>query len=307
MAPKVERVIEMPLLKVGEGPHWDIETQSLYCIDGPSKSIHRYVPSTGQHTSAKLEKAVSVIIPVQGKPNQFVIGSGKEINIITWDGSSETVAQIEKIAEPEQGSDNSLNDAKIDPKGRLWIGSVGRLLQPDPLQFTETGSLYSLEKGKVFTHVTGLAVANGLAWNAEIKQFYYIDSMKRTVDAFDYDVEKGTIANRREIFNLDKQNIQGFPDGMTIDEDGNLWVAIFGGFSVLKIDPRKPETLLQKVAIPVKEVTSVAWGGKDLDALYVTSANLALEGKELPPGDNGAVFRITGLETRGLPMKSFEL
>lgn len=313
MAPKVERVTDIPILQagaVGEGPHWDVETQSLYFIDVFGKNIHKYVPSTGQHTSATLGKVPSIIIPVKGKQNQFVVGSGNEIDIVTWDGVSEKVSKIEKIVEMKQ-TDSRLNDGKIDPKGRLWIGSIGPQL-PSGFFGSENGFLYSIEKGKVSTHEAGISCSNGLTWNEELKQFYYIDSGKETkgtVDVFDYDVEKGTIANRRTLFTLTKHLDGGLMvlDGMTIDKDGNLWAAVFGANCILKIDPRKPETLLQKVDIPATETTSVAWGGKDLDVLYVTSGNVEFEGIELTPGEHGAIFKVTGLGTSGLPMRSFEL
>lgn len=98
-----------------------------------------------------------------------------------------------------------------------------------------------------------------------------------------------------------ENNIEGIPDGMTIDTDGNLWVAIFDGSCVIKIDPRQPETLLQKIQVPAKQVTSVAWGGPNLDELYVTSANIVIDGVINPGIHHGGLFRITELDARGYP------
>lgn len=111
-------------------------------------------------------------------------------------------------------------------------------------------------------------------------------------------------ANEQTVFTLEKHNISGLPDGQTIDADGNLWIAIFGGSRVIQIDPRKPEILLQTVKIPAKQVTSVAFGGPNLDELFVTTASVVTEVQEYAfdsSEGNGYTYRITGLGVKGLP------
>lgn len=306
MAPRVELIKEIPKLELGEGPHWDIETQSLYFVDIFGKTIHKFNPSTGQHTKATFDKPVSLIVPVKGKRDQFVISIERELSIVTWDGRSEKVSKIEKIAEVDQGTENRINDGKCDPSGRLWCGTMG----PEPENghvAPSCGSLFSLNNGTVTSHVTNVGISNGLAWNTKLKQMYYIDSFAGSVDAFDFDIDNGTATNRRAIFTLSKHGIDGFPDGMAIDVNGNLWVAVFNSFKVINIDPRKPETLLQTIDIPAKQVTSVAWGGIDLDVLYVTSASFTVDGTTLEDRTHGATFRVTGLKTKGLPGDNFVL
>jgi gluconolactonase len=117
----------------------------------------------------------------------------------------------------------------------------------------------------------------------------------------------GVVANCKNIFTLKKADIPGGPDGMTIDTDGNLWIAIFGGDRIIKIDPRKPETLLESIKLPAHQVTSAAWGGPDLDQLYVTTAKLTTDGIEYPPPDHGATYVITGTGSKGLPAANFRL
>jgi len=301
MGPIVQRIPEIPNMELGEGPHWDIETQSLYLVDITSKSIHKYNPSTGQHSKATFDKLVSFIIPVQGKRDQFVVALERDICIVTWDGRSEKVSKIEKIVETDPDkTTNRVNDGKCDASGRLWAGSLG--VDPETGKYTDDeGTLFSLTKGKLATHVTKIGISNGLAWNKENTKLYYIDSIKGTVDQFDADITNGLLTNRSPIFTFAKHNIEGAPDGMTIDVDGNLWVAGFNTHGVFKIDPRKPETLLQKVDFPAKQITSVAWGGIDLDTLFVTSARIVIEGEVLLPPDHGAIYRVTGLGTKGLP------
>ncbi|KAF2895407.1 hypothetical protein ILUMI_10767 [Ignelater luminosus] len=301
MAPIIERVSESRL--VSESPHWDVETQSLYYIDSFGKSIHKYTPSTNLHAKATIGH-VSFIIPVEGKPNQFVTAIDHEFQLITWDGISDTVSNVQKIAEVDNQpglEGNRINDGKADPTGRLWAGTVCF----DIVTCVNTphrGILYSIDKDRqVKSHVSKVSMSNGLAWNASLKKFYYIDSVEKRVDEFDFDAESGTIKNRKPLFTLEKHNINGLPDGQTIDADGNLWVALFGGSKVIKIDSRNPETLLDTIELPVPQVTSVAFGGANLDELYVTTANIPNVADDVLPPESGCVFRITGLGVKGFP------
>ncbi|XP_076255381.1 regucalcin-like [Rhynchophorus ferrugineus] len=306
MAPVVEKIQEIPNIQLGEGPHWDIATQSLYFVDIFGKAIHKYVPATGKHTKAVFDKPVSLIVPVKGQRNKFVISLEREVYVVTWDGESEKASSLSKLGEVDQGTQTRINDGKCDPKGRLWFGTMGAepvYGQVEP----NSGSFFSYSNSKITTHLTKVGISNGLAWDTKLNKFYYIDSLKGSIDQFDIKLETGEISNRQAIFTLNKHNIDGVPDGMTIDADGNLWVAIFNGYKVLKINPRKPETLIQTVDIPAKQTTSVAWGGPNLDILYVTSASFTVDGEVLSPPNHGATFKITGLGVKGLPADEFVL
>ncbi|XP_023312824.1 regucalcin-like [Anoplophora glabripennis] len=128
MAPKVERITEIETVELGEGPHWDAETQSLYFVDIFGKSIHKYVPVTKKHTKAVIgTNHVSLIIPVRGEKDKFLISIGRELAIVTWDGESEKVSNVRKLFEVDNDPntiDNRFNDGKCDPSGRLWAGNV---------------------------------------------------------------------------------------------------------------------------------------------------------------------------------------
>ncbi|CAH1988393.1 unnamed protein product [Acanthoscelides obtectus] len=169
----------------------------------------------------------------------------------------------------------------------------------------EKGGLYSFQNNKVKKHISKVGISNGLAWNLDLKKFYYVDSHNRTVDEYDFEEETGDISNRKTVFDLSKHGINGSTDGMAIDTDGNLWVAVFGSHRVIKIDPRKPETLLEAINIPAKQVTSVAFGGPNLDELYVTTAKFTINGEVLSPPDHGATYRVTGINAKGYPGVSF--
>jgi len=294
---------------LGEGPHWDIPSQSLYYVDIRENSIHKYTPSTNEHTKVRIgDKSVSLIVPVGN--NKFIVSYGRQIISVNWDGKSSTISDMETLTEIDSQDDvciNRINDGKCDPTGRLWFGTMGP--EKGNGQFTlNNGSLFSLEsKGDSKSHLNKLSISNGLAWNADTLKFYFIDSLKYTVDEYDVDLKTGIISNGKPIFTLTKHDIEGLPDGMTIDTDGNLWVAIFNGYRVIKIDPRKPETLLQTVKIPAKKVTSVAFGGPNLDELYVTTAKLT-QGNEVLAGPvHGCLYKVTGLGVKGLPATNFKL
>lgn len=304
MAPKVEKIADIETVELGEGPHWDAETQSLYFVDIFGKSIHKYVPATKKHTKAVIgTNHVSLIIPVQGEKDKFLISIGRELAVVTWDGQSEKVSNVRKLYEVDNDPniiDNRFNDGKCDPSGRLWAGTMGG----EPVNGhvkREKGSLFSFQNNKVTNHVSKIGISNGLAWSTALNKFYYIDSHRGTVDEYDFDIKNGTISNGKPIFSLEKNNVPGVPDGMAIDTDGNLWVAVFNGNRIIKIDPRKPETLLESIPIPAQQVTSVAFGGPNLDEIYVTTAKFTIDGNVLAPPNHGGTYRVTGINATGLP------
>ncbi|XP_045470494.1 regucalcin-like [Harmonia axyridis] len=308
MAPKIERVVEN--IELGEGPHWDIASQSLYFVDIFSKTINKYDPSKKKHTKAHFDTYVSFIIPVEGEKNKFVVGLGRHIVFVTWDGESETVEEMKMLSEVDHQSpesmENRLNDAKCDTTGRLWAGTMG-VEKINGNVKPNMGSFYSYSDRKLKKHFNQIGISNGLAWSKDNKKLFYIDSMKGTVDQLDFDITNGEISNRRTLFTFGESQKGGLPDGMTIDEDENLWVACFNGYQIIKIDSKTPETLLDTISLPAKQVTSVAWGGANLDELYVTSAKFLVDGVVLNPPDHGSIYKITGLGTKGLPMSNFKI
>ncbi|KAJ3654200.1 hypothetical protein Zmor_013404 [Zophobas morio] len=301
MAPVIEVITERVTL--GEGPHWDEATQSLYYVDIFGQAIHKFVPSTNTHTKVVLEGGpVTLVVPVDGATNQFVVSIARKLLLVTWDGVSDKISDSELLIEVENKPgyfNNRFNDGKADPSGRLWAGTMGPEPEIGKLE-KEKGALYTLVgKHQVKTHLTKVSIANGLAWDLGLKKMYYIDSPRRTVDEYDYNIEKGEICNRKVVFNLDVHDIPGVPDGMTMDTDGNLWVAVFDGGCLLHINPKTSE-LISKINFPARQITAAAFGGPNLDELYVTSAQLVVNGVK-QPHPAGAVFRVTGLGVRGQP------
>lgn len=139
---------------------------------------------------------IGFIVPVEGSKDRYLLALGRKIVTLSWDGKSSAVSNIQKLAEVDTSPETiktRINDGKVDPSGRVWFGTMGN--EYEPLKFEEnTGSLYSLDKnGDVKKHYSGVTISNGLAWNVELKKFYYIDSPHKKVFQFDYDIESGTI------------------------------------------------------------------------------------------------------------------
>lgn len=147
MSVVIERILEIPVLTVGEGPHWDVKTQSLYLVDVIGHSVHKYVPSTGQHSYLVLrksgrfprntvfqltitEKQSSFIIPVKNSLNQFVITQDNEISILTWEGDFSKIDKLVDVIEEDGRTKNNLNDGKCDSNGRLWTGNQLQIVLP---------------------------------------------------------------------------------------------------------------------------------------------------------------------------------
>ncbi|CAK1585081.1 unnamed protein product [Parnassius mnemosyne] len=303
MAPQVTAVTEPVTL--GEGPHWDSEEQALYFVSIFDKSIHKYDPATKKHTRSVLDDQVTFIIPVEGKRHHFVVGLKRRIAEVIWDGQDGTAKVVRTVAEVDKHCpDNRLNDAKTDPRGRLFAGTMGHEYEPGKFHLKK-GSLYRIDPdGKTKNLADNVDISNGLCWDIKEKAFYYADSFEYAIRRYDYDIETGDISNPRFVFNYKDHGLEGIVDGMTIDTDGNLWVANFDGHQVLKIDPKKGK-LLEKIRIPALQVTSVIFGGPNLDILYVTSACMNRGVEQKPPC--GSTFQVTGLGVKGLPSVSVKL
>ncbi|PVD23868.1 hypothetical protein C0Q70_17142 [Pomacea canaliculata] len=303
-SPTVEVAIKNSCSKVGEGPHWDDTTQSLLYVDVIAHDVHRWNSVTGEDTKVHLKDTVGHVIP--RRRGGYMVGLGRKLSLLEWETGTVT-----DIAEVDQETRNRVNDAKCDAKGRLWTGTMGAEVKPGVFE-PAVGSLYSLDLDHtVKKWVSGIDLSNGFAWTEDNQTMFYIDSIPKKVYAFDYDLENGAISNQRTAVDLTSFDFDtdtySVPDGMTIDTEGKLWVACFGAGAVFKFDPETGKTL-QCVKIPAKQTTSVCWGGKNLDELYVTCGRLVKPEeyylKEEPLA--GSVFRVTGLGAKGRPANVFE-
>ncbi|XP_041980346.1 regucalcin-like isoform X2 [Aricia agestis] len=290
------KAVTEPVL-LGEGPHWSHHHHALFFVSIFDKTIHKYDPKTDKHTRAKMDDMPGFIIPIAGTLDRFAVGLKRRVVEVQWAGGDGGATVVRTVAELDKHEpDNRINDAKADPRGRLFVGTMGHEYEPGKFHLKK-GSLYRVDgPSSVHRVVDGIDISNGLCWDEAARAFYYADSFEYAIRRYDYDVETGDISNPRLVFKYADHGLEGIVDGMTIDTDGNLWVANFDGSKVLKIDPRKGE-LLEKINTPALQTTSATWGGEALDELYVTSACLNRGAEQLPPA--GSTFRITGLRAKG--------
>ncbi|KPU79867.1 uncharacterized protein Dana_GF27789 [Drosophila ananassae] len=298
MSYKVEPLPDS-VARLGEGPHWDEARQSLYYVDLDTAGINRYDFKQKKIYKAKIEGETyaTFILPIEGKPQEFAVGCIRRCAVVQWDGSSPVAKVVRTLFEirPEL-KDNRLNDAKTDPNGRFYGGTMAHGLE-DFFNIWN-GELYSWEAGgqvKVIKDKVGLS--NGLTWDTKAKKFYHADTNNFEVVGYDYDQATGAVSNPKVVFDLRKIRPEGplYPDGLTIDTEGNIYVATFGGSSVFKVNPSTGKILVE-IKIPTSQVTSLAFGGPSLDILYVTTANIS----ELPK-PAGTIFQVTGLNAKGYP------
>uniref|UniRef100_A0A182T4M4 Regucalcin n=1 Tax=Anopheles maculatus TaxID=74869 RepID=A0A182T4M4_9DIPT len=297
-----------PYTVLGEAPHWDIGRQSLYYVSLFDAQIYRYDYREGAVYSASIDgiNFATFIVPVTDKPDCFVIGDTIRLLAIRWDGKSSKATIVRQLASlgPEHAN-NRFNDGKVDPWGRLYVGSMLNESAGSPFE-RATGSLwrYCDRTGTLVEQDRNVYISNGLAWNRETNRFYFVDSGANHIKEYDIDLD-GNLTNAHVWFSfkVDGKDPGYFGDGMTIDSEGNLYVACFNGYKVLKISPEKK--ILQEIKIPAKQVTSVAFGGPKLDELFVTTAAKNFSGPQKDPA--GAVFKVTGLGAKGLAMNAIIL
>ena len=261
---------------LAEGPLWEEKTGSLLLVDIPAGKVHRLQPDAPSVSSLEVGAPVSSVIPRAA--GGLVVTMIDTLVSVDDDGKSRTdLARFE-------GAGDRMNDAKCDPKGRLYAGSMST-------SGGFTGSLYRVDANlEVVALVSEVGISNGLAWSSDRLSMYYIDTPLGTVDRFSYDPGTGDISDRTVVVRIDPGF--GAPDGMCVDTEDHLWVAIWGGGVVLRYDPAG--VLVGELEVPAPRVTSCCFGGDDYDELYVTTAREGMSDGELDRYPlSGSVFRFS--------------
>uniref|UniRef100_A0A0B6ZJX7 Regucalcin n=1 Tax=Arion vulgaris TaxID=1028688 RepID=A0A0B6ZJX7_9EUPU len=300
-SPKIEVAVKSCCPSIGEGPHWDVKSESLLYVDIMTGGIHCWDSATGQESKINLDGSVGFVIPCDR--GGLIAGLNRTISYMDWD-----TAEATTLAEIDQGTRNRFNDAKCDASGRLWAGTMGFESIPGKVDSGQ-GSLYSFSTDHKVTKQAGsIDISNGMDWTDDNSIMYYIDSVPRKVFAYDFNLEDGTISNQRTVveFQPGTDSTYGLPDGMCIDNEGKIWVACFSASRVHRFDPETGKTL-QTLEFPATNITSVCFGGKNLDELYVTSSQWRLpdESKDVQPLA-GSIFRVTGLGVKGRAPNNFK-
>jgi sugar lactone lactonase YvrE len=271
---------------LGEGPIWNIQKSVLHWVDINNNRVHTFDPQTGNDTFIDVGEKPGCI--VRRRSGGLVVGLPEKFSALEG-------YLLTPLAHLEKGLGNRMNDGKCDPAGRFWCGSM----HPDFK--TGAGNLWMMDKNlKVELKIAGVTISNGLAWTSDCKTMYYIDTPTGQLDAFDFDIATGAITNRRMAF---KNTWGGHFDGMTIDTDDNLYIAIWSGGRVLKVNPRTGELMATIIVPGVKNVTCPTFGGKNLNELFITSSGEGADRKEEP--NAGALFHIVLSDCRGLAPYEF--
>jgi L-arabinonolactonase len=272
---------------LGEGVIWNVNEQALYWCDNLKSNIQRYDPATGKHRVWPMPEEVGSFVFRKKGGLCAAMKSGFAF-IDDLDN-----LEVSYIIDPEPNSPQTrMNDGKCDRRGRFWCGSMDANLK-DPL-----AALYKLEPNLTCHKMDdGIICSNGMAWSPDDKTMYFADTRAESVFAYDYDINDGTISNKR-IF-ISTADMPGRTDGATVDVEGNYWFAHIHGSKILKYDPAG--NILQAIDVPVIQPTMCTFGGKGLDVLYVTSAT-----KFMQPGEDkiqplaGSLFAIYGLGAQGI-------
>jgi sugar lactone lactonase YvrE len=265
---------------LAESPVWDPRRGSLLWVDIVSGDVHRYEPATGNDTATAVGVPVGAVAVRRDGGLMLAAGLGFAV----LDEPSGALRWLWAGARGDR-----MNDGKCDPAGRFLAGTVARA--------TGGAALYRLDTdGLVTTLIENVTLSNGLGWSPDGALLYYADTPLERVDVMDYDLATGTVRDRRAF--VDLRDADGRPDGLTVDADGGVWVAMARGGAVRRYTPAG--RLDQVVELPVARVTSVAFGGPDLTDLYVTTSREGLTDAGLVAAPQaGAVFCVEAVGAAG--------
>ena len=283
---EIECVVEANDI-LGEGVIWNTEERALYWCDNLKSNIQRFDPTTKTHRVWPMPEEVGSFV---FREKGGICAAMKSGFAFIDDLDDLTIVYI---TDPEPNSPQTrMNDGKCDRRGRFWCGSMDATLK-DPL-----ASLYKLESDLSCHKMDeNIICSNGMAWSPDDKTMYFADTRAESVYAYDYDIDDGTISNKR-VF-ISTADMPGRADGATVDTEGNYWFAHIHDSKVLKYDAHGK--FLQAVDVPVKQPTMCTFGGDNLDVLYVTSATRFMEpGEEKTQALAGSLFAVYGLGAQGI-------
>jgi sugar lactone lactonase YvrE len=279
---------------LGEGPTWDPAAQRLLWVDILGSRAHAYNPADGTDASADAGQHLGALKPRAG--GGLVANLAGGVAVYEPDDAllpARPARWLTRWPDPEVRG----NDAAVDRFGTLWAGSMRYDEGPGG------GELRRLSPtGELLQTVAGVAVSNGIGWSPDGAAMYYADSPTRRVDVFDADPADGSAHRRRPLIEL-PADVRGFPDGLTVDADGCLWVALWDGWAVHRYTP--DGRLDRVLETPVARATACAFGGPDLRDLYLTTARTGLSDEALaaqPPAGSLLVLPDAG---QGLPSPAF--
>jgi sugar lactone lactonase YvrE len=261
--------------ELGEGPVW--ADGALWFTDIKRRQIHRYDPADGGRRSWDAPEQVGFVLPARG--GGFV--AGLQSGLYRFDGTDGGFTAIAEV-EPDRPG-NRLNDGVVDQAGRLWFGTM------DDGESGKTGAFYRFERGEVRpAGLETIAITNGPALSPDGRILYYVDTLAGIIRAADVAADGG-LGPSRPFVRIDPAH--GHPDGPTVDSEGCLWIALFGGWEAWRFSPAGER--IARIRFPVANITKLAFGGEDLRTVYATTARLHLKPEELAGQDQaGDLFEF---------------
>src|SRR5665213_624824 len=243
---------------LGECPLWDERRECLHWVDIEERTLHTFWPRSARREMIKLKTRISSV--GLSESDGLVVAHDRRFSLLE---KGALVRLTTDVSPPG----TVMNDGACDAKGRFWAGTIAADDQPN------TGALYRVESsGEVEIVVSEIGMSNGIDWSPDGLTMYHVDSRAGSIDAFTFDPNLGMASERRRLVSIDSRD--GLPDGLTVDAEGAIWVAIWGGSQLRRYSPAG--TMLRTASLPVSQVTSCIFGGPDLDVLYVTSARTGL-------------------------------
>ena len=270
---------------LGEGPRWDAATERLLWVDIEAGELHLFDPASGGDRAIPLGNRLGAAAPTQA--GGVLVALADRLALVDLNDES-----VRTLVEIPHGEEMRLNDGVCDPAGRFWVGSMALDYAPG------AGALYRYSSDGGLDRVLGdVTISNGLGWSLDGGTMYYIDSMAYRVDAFDFDPSTGAISGRRPLIVIERG--AGIPDGLAVDDDGGIWVALWGRGAIRRY---APDGKLDRVlAVPADNVTACCFGGDDGRLLYVTTASVE-QRRQQPLA--GSVF-VTDAGVSGPPAQPF--
>lgn len=247
--------------ELGEGPLWDDRRRRLLFVDIMRGHMHEFDPVSGADRVVRFPWPVGAVA-LQENGDWLLASAGGFHTADAQTGEARLIAPVEADRPA-----NRMNDGYVDARGRFWAGTMNMRDAPNE------GTLYRLDPdGSVSPMIAGVSISNGIDWSPDNRTAYYVDTPTGRVDAFDFDLEAGALSRRRPFAEVPTN--AGFPDGLVVDADGGVWVCLWQGGVVRRYDPNgRLDTI---IPVPATQVTKCAFGGPDLDELFITTAWIGL-------------------------------
>lgn len=300
--------IEEPYVPVknhlGEGPHYEPSTGILRWVDIIRNQIHTVDTKVGpsSHKVLQLDVPVGVTADIEGTDDEYIVGAKAGYAIVNK--KTGELRYIKKFWDDQEKEERMrANDGAVDSKGRFWMGTMNDFHVGE---CNPEGVLFRLDADlSLHRVIEGVTIPNGIGWSPDDKTMYFTDSPTQGIDAYDFDAETGTMSNKRQFWKI-SDGTGSVPDGLTVDAEGYLWVAIHEGSRVIRVSPEGKE--VGEISMKAWKITCPVFGGSDLDELYITTAGADDDDPHMPKGaaDHGAVFKIK-MPVKGVPANKFIL